>query len=155
MSKYICGKNSVKEALKNKVPIKKIYFSNKLNINLDSNIELKKISKHQLDKIASKTNHQGIIAEIEKFNYFNIKDIFEDKPQKILILDHIQDPYNFGAIIRTSNALGIKHIIIPKKRSIKVTPIVLKVSSGGQIGIKIIRVDSLNSIVDKLKNNNF
>ena len=69
----------------------------------------------------------------------------------VLVLDHIEDPHNLGAIIRTANAAGVKHIILPKERAAKVTPSVLKVASGGTVGLKIIRTGSLTDSIIKLK----
>lgn len=153
MSKYISGKNSVLEAIKSGLPIKKLYITNRVSMNTEGlDIEIK--TMQDLDKMV-RSNHQGYVAEIKEFNYYNISEILNDKPEKLLVLDHVQDPHNFGAIIRTANASGIKHIIIPKDRAVSVTPTVLKVASGGQIGIKIIRVDSLNSALINLKNNGF
>ena len=155
MSQFICGKNSVLEAIKNEIPIEKMYvINNKTKANFSYNFPVIVKSAHDLDKLV-KANHQGYVLKLKEFNYYNIDEIFKDKPNKILVLDHIQDPHNFGAIIRTANASGIKHIIIPKNRAVKITPTVLKVASGGQIGIKIIRVDSIYSQLQKMKNNGF
>lgn len=153
MSKYISGKNSVLEAIKSGLPIKKLYITNRVSMNTEGlDVEIK--TMQDLDKMV-RSNHQGYVAEIKEFNYYNISEILNDKPEKLLVLDHVQDPHNFGAIIRTANASGIKHIIIPKDRAVSITPTVLKVASGGQIGIKIIRVDSLHSALSNLKNNGF
>lgn len=156
MTKYICGRNSVLEAIENNLPIKRVIISEKMkNKNFENlGIKIEYMPLHKIDKLIS-ANHQGYVAELKEFNYFNIDEIYKDKPEKVLVLDHIQDPYNFGAIIRTANASGIKHIIIPKDRSVSITPTVLKVASGGQVGIKIIRVDSLQSTLKKMKDNQF
>ncbi|NQZ65777.1 MAG: 23S rRNA (guanosine(2251)-2'-O)-methyltransferase RlmB [Mycoplasmatales bacterium] len=153
MAEFICGKNSVLEAVKNKVKIKRIFVTKNVRGEF-GNIDVIVKTSHELDRMV-KANHQGYVAEIQEFNYYNIKEILKDKPKKILVLDHIQDPHNFGAIIRSANASGVKHIIIPKDRAVKVTPVVLKVSSGGAVNMKIIRVDSLFSSVKFLKNNQY
>lgn len=154
MSKYICGKNSVLEAIENNIPLKKIYISNRVTLKNNNEINVEVKTMNELSKL-TKANHQGYVAEIEEFTYYNIDEIRKDNPKKVLVLDHIQDPHNFGAIIRTANAAGIRHIIIPKDRAVKVTPTVLKIASGGQIGIKIIRVDSLYPSLKKLKDDSF
>ena len=71
------------------------------------------------------------------------------------MLDHIQDPQNLGAIIRSANAFSVKHIIIPKDRSASITPTVLTISSGGFNNIKIIKVASLFDAINQLKKNGF
>lgn len=151
MREYICGKNSVLDAIKSGVPIEKVYLVSKQTKEMIKGpFKVEIISKGEMDRM-TKLNHQGFLASLKEFNYWNISEIAKDKPEKVLILDRVQDPHNFGAILRSANASGIKHIIIPKDRAVKVTPTVLKVASGGQVDIKIIRVDSLFSEVKKLK----
>ena len=155
MREYICGKNTVLEAIVNDLPLETVYITNEnTKEKIKGPFTLKIISKKEMDKM-TKLNHQGFLATLKEFNYWNISEIEKDKPEKVLILDHIQDPQNFGAILRSANAAGVKHIIIPRERSPKVTPAVLKVASGGHIGMKIIRVDSLFNEVQKMKEQGF
>lgn len=154
MGKLIYGRNSVKDALENNLEITKLYVTERPHFNISNNVEVVIKTKRELDKMINE-NHQGFIAELKEFNYFSLESIFKDKPERVLILDHLQDPHNLGAILRSANAFGIKHIIIPKERSVRVTPTVLKVASGGFVGIKIILVGSLVDAVQKLKKNGF
>ncbi|MBN3534468.1 23S rRNA (guanosine(2251)-2'-O)-methyltransferase RlmB [Mycoplasma procyoni] len=150
MKKLICGKNSVQEAIENNFPIIKIYTNRPNEI---ANFEKSKIQLCDLLTLnkMTKENHQGFIAEIKNIDFFDLNTIFKDRPEKILILDHIQDPHNFGAIIRTANAAGVNHIIIPKDRAVDITPTVLKVSSGGFINMKFIKVSSISAAITKMK----
>ena len=152
MRQLICGKNSVLDAIKNKLPIKVIYTTRENELQFATKI--KKVNKNFLDKLTNE-NHQGFVAELESFHYQNLQSILEDKPQKVLVLDHIQDPHNLGSILRNANAFGIKHIVIPKKRSASINATVIKVSSGGYVGLKIIRVTSLMNAINVLKVNGF
>lgn len=157
MSKLlVCGKNSVLDAINNGWPIKKVWLQNNKNEELlvEKNIKYQVVDKQTLDLLTSE-NHQGFIAELNEFNYSNYDELIKDKPNLILILDHIQDPHNFGAIIRTANAAGVKHVIIPKDRSVEVNSTALKTSSGGFINMKIFRVNSIQSTIEKLKNDGF
>ena len=154
MSKYLSGKNSVLEGLQNEMPIKAVYLLKGNTIEVNKDIEIFYLNKDQMNKMVD-SRHQGYIAELKEFPFYNIESIFKDMPKRVLVLDHIQDPHNFGAILRTANAAGINHIIIPKNRTVGVTPTVLKVSSGGFVGMKIIRVDSLQATVKKLKDKMF
>ena len=106
---------------------------------------------HFLNKI-TKENHQGVIIDIYDYNYYGIDDIEGDF---ILILDHLEDPHNFGAIIRTCAAAGIKSIIIPKDRSVKVTDVVVKTSVGMIENVKIIMVNNIQNTINKLKDMNY
>lgn len=150
MGQLIYGKNSVIDALKSEIKIKNLYLLKPLNFKINNDIKVFIKTRNELDKLVNK-NHQGFIAEIEEFNYFSLQEIFKDQPKLVLILDHIEDPHNLGAIIRTANAAGVKHIILPKERAAKVTPAVLKVASGGTVNLKIIRVGSLTDSIIKLK----
>lgn len=152
MRELLCGKNTILDAIENKMPIKVIYTTrpNELKTDLDVRV----VDRQFLDKL-TRENHQGFVAELGEFNYYDLNEIFKDKPEKVLILDHVQDPRNLGAIMRSANAFGVKHIIIPKDRAAMVTPAALKVSSGGYVGLKIIRVTSLIDAVEKMKDNSF
>lgn len=153
MTKYIYGKNSVLDALKANYPIKKIYLLKGHDIKLNfKNVEY--LTNFELNKLIN-GNHQGYIAEIEEYKYYDLGSIFKDRAQFVLMLDHIQDPQNLGAIIRSANAFSVKHIIIPKDRSASITPTVLKISSGGFNNIKIIKVASLFDAINQLKKNDF
>lgn len=152
----LCGKNSVVDAFKNGYPIEKLILQNAQNKDIFKNskfpIEIR--SKYEIDKI-TKENHQGFLALIKDINYYGLDVLSKDKPSIILILDHIQDPHNLGAIIRTSNAAGIKHIVLPKDRTAAINSTVIKVSSGGFINMKFIRVNSISSTLTWLKKNDF
>ena len=100
-----------------------------------------------------KQNHQGIIIEREEYKYNNLEDILQE--EFIIILDHLEDPHNFGAIIRTCEAAGIKGIIIPKDRSVSVTDTVIKTSVGTTNFVKIVKVTNLVETIKKLKKHNF
>ncbi|TCG10530.1 23S rRNA (guanosine(2251)-2'-O)-methyltransferase RlmB [Mycoplasma todarodis] len=153
MGKLICGKNSVLDALENELPLSKVYLLKPLDRKIGNDIKVQITSKRELDKL-TKENHQGFIAELKEFNYFTLDDLLKDNPEKFLILDRVQDPHNFGAILRSANAFGIKHIVIAKDRQVEVTPTVLKVSSGGYVGVKIVRVDSMQTAIKKIKDAN-
>lgn len=154
MRELICGKNSVKAAITNKLAIKVIYTTKPHELIVEKTIDIKHVDKNFLDNL-TRENHQGFIAELKQFNYYDFEVIKRDKPQKILILDHIQDPRNLGAIIRSANAFGFKHIILPRARAAKLTLSALKVASGGFVDLKIIRVNSLSDIITKLKKQDF
>ena len=97
-------------------------------------------------------NNQGIIVEIDDFLYSDIEIIDDDF---VIILDHIEDPHNFGAIIRTAESMGVKNIIIPKDRSVVVNETVMKTSAGALNYVNIIRVTNLVNAINYLKDKGF
>lgn len=153
---FIGGKNVVKEVLNNDQKIIKAYiwdkFDDKSIIEDLSNrkINVKYVSKFELDKIDN-MNHQGIILDVPDFQYSSLKGILSNNNPFIVMLDHIEDPHNFGAIIRTCEAAGVDGIIIPKDRSVSVNSTVMKTSSGALSNIKICMVTNLNAAISELK----
>ena len=97
-------------------------------------------------------NHQGVVIDAFDYDYYTLKDIEGDL---VLILDHLEDPHNFGAIIRTCASVGIKSIIIPKDRSVGVTDVVVKTSVGTINYVKIIMVNNLVATIKTLQKEGF
>ncbi len=143
----VYGRNVLKELDKSK--IRKIYVSSKELIPLlqKDGLKYEYVPKERLDHLVS-GNHQGIVMDIYEYDYYTLDDIDSDF---IVMLDHLEDPHNFGAIIRTCEAAGIKNIIIPKDRSITVNDTVYKVSAGATSYVKVIMVSNLVNAINKLK----
>ena len=125
---------------KNDVEIKNFLKENKIHFVVTSNDVLNKMVKG---------NHQGVVIEREEFKYFELKDIQDE--EFLVILDHLEDPHNFGAIIRTAEAAGIKTIIIPKDRSVSVNDTVMKTSVGTTSNVKIVKVTNIAETIKKLQ----
>ncbi|MHA0272972.1 23S rRNA (guanosine(2251)-2'-O)-methyltransferase RlmB [Mycoplasma sp. 48589B] len=153
----IWGKNSVMDALNSNLNISKIYVNEAFkNFKVEKRqIEVEFVSKAVLDSMSNNANHQGYIVSIKSVNYSDIDRLVKNKPEIILVLDHIVDPQNLGAIIRTANAAGIKDIILPKDNAAEVNSTALKVSSGGFVGMNFYKVSSLSAVLTKLKNNSY
>lgn len=154
----VFGKNVAKEVIDSKKEIKKVYLSNNFDDEKiikyfeDNNIKINRMDKRILDQ-KFKGNNQGIALEIEDYKYLKIDDVLDTN--FLVMLDHLEDPHNFGAIIRTCEAAGVDAIIIPKKRSVEITSTVMKVSAGALNNIKIVEVSSLPQTIDKLKKYGF
>lgn len=152
---YITGKNAIREYLKNNTKIYKAYVNKNMKDELISELESKNISieyidKFKLDKISK--NNQGIIIKVDDYKYKDISDIDDDI---VVILDHLEDPHNLGAIIRTCEVAGIRNIIIPKDRSVSVNETVMKTSAGALNHINLIMVTNLTETMKKLKKDGF
>lgn len=155
----IYGKNVAKEKLQTNDKIKKIYLSNKFKDNdiltLIKNKDINPIllDTKDLDKLC-KGLHQGIILEVADIKTYTIEEVIPNitsEYKTVVILDHIEDPHNFGAIIRSSEAFGVDAIIIPNDRSVDITGTVVKSSVGTIDKVKIIKVTNLNNTIEKLK----
>lgn len=155
MALFIYGKNSVQEAIEQNIEISVVYTLSHLDFLKNKNFKVVICTKNELDKKVNFANHQGIVAETPDYNYADINYIIKQNPPVILVLDHVQDPQNLGAIIRTANAAGVKDIVIPKDRAAQITPAVLKVASGGIANMNIAKVASLFDFITKMKSENY
>lgn len=149
------GKNVAKEILVSNKHIKKIYLEDNFNdidiLSLieDRNITPNYLSTKEINRF-NKKRHQGIILEIDDFKYSPIEE-FDVTNGKLVILDHLEDPHNLGAIIRTVEAAGFTGIVIPKDRSVEVNYTAEKASSGAATYVKIAKVTNLKQSIDYLK----
>ena len=143
----VYGKNVLKELDKKK--IKKIFVSSKEVIPYlkSENLKYNVVPKARLDKMVN-GNHQGIVIDIFDYKYYTLDDLDSDF---VVILDHLEDPHNFGAIIRTCECAGIKNIIIPKDRSVLVNDTVVHISAGAIEHVNIIMVSNLVNAINTLK----
>ncbi len=154
----VYGRNVVNEILNGKTKIYKVFLDNNYKdeeiLNKIDKRGLKKfhIDKNKLDKMCGSSTNQGIAMDIEEFSYYDIKAIEEDdKANFVVMLDSLEDPHNFGAIIRTCECAGVDYIIIPRNRSVSVNSTVYKTSSGALSNVKIVEVVNLHNTIKKLK----
>lgn len=167
MEDIIFGKNSVTEALIsgereiNKILISKnIHGDSKLNkikeLAQERGIVFQFVAKEKFLPYA-KYNHQGVIAQISPIRYKDLDEFLEEVPpnSSLVILDGVEDSHNLGAIIRTCVCAGVSGIIIPSRRNVQVNAIVEKTSAGAINHIPIIKVNSLVSAVQRLKNSDW
>ncbi len=155
---YIYGKNVAKEKINSNEKINKIYISDKFNDKELFNIIKNKKIKYMIvpNKVLdSKVDglHQGIVIDVddvETFDFDYIKNIKRKNPL-VVMLDHLEDPHNFGAIIRTCECVGATNIIIPKDRSVTVNDTVVKVSVGAINYVKIILVSNIANAIERLQ----
>ena len=147
----VYGMNVLKELDKQK--IKKVFTSRKevCKYCSENKIKYELVDNHLLNKMCV-YNHQGVVIDAFDYDYYTLKDI---EGNLVLILDHLEDPHNFGAIIRTCASVGIKSIIIPKDRSVGVTDVVVKTSVGTINYVKIIMVNNLVATIKTLQKDGF
>lgn len=158
----VYGKNVINEILNNNTLVHKVFldnnFKDELLLNKINKRNLKKfhMDKNKLDKMCGNSANQGIAADVEDYKYLDIKVLENDKNSSfVVILDSIEDPHNFGAIIRTCECAGVDYIIIPRNRSVSVNSTVYKTSCGAVANVKIIEVVNLTNTIIKLKDLGF
>ncbi len=116
-------------------------------------IKVNRVPRPKLDKVHQ--NNQGIVAEVSGYPYSDVLEILERADGElpfILMLDSLQDPQNFGTLIRTAEALGVHGVVIPSARTVDVTPAVVNASSGASEHMLIAQAN-LSQTIDALKDN--
>ena len=157
---YVYGKNVVNDVIKNHKKINKAYlYKNSKEFDLinylnKNNVKTKFLEKYEMDKIVEGL-HQGIILDIDDYEYVDIDELINLENPLLIILDHLEDPHNLGAIIRTCEAAGVDGIIIPKDRSVEVNGTVYKTSVGTVETVKIARVTNIVNTINDLKKQGF
>lgn len=161
---YIAGKNPVLEALRSGREINKLWINEGvkktgikevLDLARERGIIVQFVPKKKLDQLTN-SNHQGIVASVASYKYAELDDLFKKAEEKnedpfFLILDELEDPHNLGSIMRTADAVGAHGIIIPKRRSVGLTAVVAKASTGAIEHVPVVRVTNLAQTVDVLK----
>lgn len=163
MTQYIYGKNTVLEALKGDKNISKIYLLQKeqafIELARKRKIEIEMVDKQFFYEAVGKEVHQGVIAVIQEFQYFEVSQILKaipkDKTPLLVVLDGVQDPHNLGAILRTCDAIGVDGVIIPKNRSVQLNATVAKVSTGAISHVKVAKVTNITRTLEDLKKEGF
>lgn len=164
--KLIKGRNSVYEALRagNTVDRIVILFENQNKPEFRAILELARKKRVRIQTVQKdffeKEEHdhaQGILAYDVQENLSDISTILQNAEEfpMVVMLDHIEDPHNMGAIIRSAETLGAKAIIFAKDRQCQLTPAVMQASAGAANHIPLIRVTNLAQTLDKLKDAGF
>jgi len=119
-------------------------------------LPITEVSPARLQTIAGAVSHQGVAARVSAYPLVDVADLFEaaksvDRPPFLLLLDHIVDTHNLGAIIRTAVCAGVDAVIIPKDRSARPSPDVSKVSAGALEYMRVAQVNNIVRVVKTLK----
>ena len=155
----VYGRNVAKDLLKKRKTIKRIFlqdnFDDKEIIPLieKNKIDVQYKSKKEIDHLANGV-HQGIILDIPDYQYKSLDEVINNS-NFIVMLDHLEDPHNVGAIIRTCEAAGVDGIILPTDRQVQINSTVMKTSAGTLDNVNIVSVTNVANTIDKLKKAGF
>jgi len=113
-------------------------------------------SARELGRLAQGQRHQGVVAAVATYSYPAFDELLQriadtEIAEWILILDGVVDPGNFGALLRTAESAGVRHIVIPKDRSADVNPLVVKASAGAAHHLNIYKVTNIRRAMQQLK----
>ncbi|MBQ8509347.1 MAG: 23S rRNA (guanosine(2251)-2'-O)-methyltransferase RlmB [Clostridia bacterium] len=161
----VCGRNAVLELLKSGRSVDKLFVrkgDREGSITLivaealNRGIPVIEVDKAKIDSLAPGMQHQGVVAMAASKEYVTVDEILaiaKEKGEKplIVIADEIADPHNLGAIIRCAEGAGAHGLIIPKRRSTGLTPVVEKASAGALAHLAIAKVPNISTAIDELK----
>jgi len=163
MSPYIYGVQPVRELLRHRPEqVEQIIISRDqahseeiIQLASQAGIKIKFLPRHELEHLTGSQDHQGIAASAPLPEIFALEDLLErtaDRSDSLLIfLDQIEDPQNLGAIIRSAECSGADGVIIPERRSAKITPAMIKAGAGALEWIPLAVVTNLARAVEKVK----
>lgn len=162
----IYGRHPVLEAFESKTEIEQLWVldSDEAGGALEgivhrartSGIQVHFVPRVALDRKSNGGNHQGVVAEVAPYRYYDPDYIVRRATDRgelpfILILDHLKDVHNFGAVLRTAEAAGMHGVIIPERRSVSVTATVYKTSAGAVNYVPIAQVTNLARTMRELR----
>ncbi len=166
---FIGGRQPVLEALRgSRLLLQKVYVQESARGRVieeikraaaERNIPLKHVPRDELDQKAEEQSHQGVIALTQPYRYLEVEELLESAQRSrlsgsypfVLILDHLQDPYNFGSLLRSASCFGVGGVIIPSDRACGVTPVVFKASAGALAHVPVARAVNLHREIARLK----
>lgn len=168
---YLAGRNAAKEMLESdasrvvKVMLSKTAaapFAREVReLAKQADVPVQVVPPQRLNMQLPNVNHQGILVQISPVEYIDVHDLLSTiaptlddvrtiKPI-VLVLDHIQDPYNFGAILRSAVAAGAAGVIIPDRDAVPVNSTVMKTSAGAATKIPVARTSHLGNVIEEMK----
>lgn len=168
---YIYGKKPVEEQLmRNPENVMRVFVSDKMAAKdggfqelrafaKDNRIPINPVTKMKIQDYVGDVNDQGVIALLKRPEYVEFDEWFDgiDKESMpcVLVLDHVEDTHNFGAILRTAAAAGIAGVIVAKDRQAPINGTVYKTSAGALTHVPVIRVSNINQAISRLKEAHF
>jgi 23S rRNA (guanosine2251-2'-O)-methyltransferase len=119
-------------------------------------VAVRNLAAEQVDRLAGRGVHNGVIAEISEQGYADFDDVIASEATKfVLILDSITDPQNLGAILRVADGFGVQLVVIPEHDSVGLTPVAVKASAGASEWVPMAQVTNLARAIEALQKGGF
>ncbi|RYM04800.1 23S rRNA (guanosine(2251)-2'-O)-methyltransferase RlmB [Sporolactobacillus sp. THM7-7] len=160
---WIIGRHPVAEAIRSGREINKVWLNKEgrgmgplLDLVKANGISVQFVPRKKLDQLTRSGRHQGVVASVAAYRYSGIADLFNLAKARgevpfFMMLDNVEDPHNVGSVLRTADASGCHGVIISKRRSPGLTPVVAKASTGAIEHVPVVRVANLAAAMDELK----
>lgn len=165
------GRNAVAEALRARMPLKRIAISSTPEpggagpiaeierLARTAKVRVERVPKRDLDRLSERGAHQGVIAEASSYQFSSLTDIIAATARAdsalVVVLDHVTDPGNLGAIARTAEVVGAAGLVVPKKRSAAITPAAWKAAAGALAHVAIAQEANVVQSLGRLKEAGF
>ena len=159
---WVVGRNPVLEALLAELPVKTAYLAEGverddrlrdiLKYAAGNSIALLQVSRGELDRLTGGATHQGVALQLPDYEYADLSELLDDPPapgDRLVACDQITDPHNLGAIIRSAAAFSSRGVIIPARRSARLTPAAWKASAGAAARLPVAQVTNLNRALEE------
>lgn len=164
VASLVYGRHPVLETLRAEVPVRRLLLAEGIRSTgpireirrraQDRGATIQYVPRKTLDQ-AVRARHQGVVAEVAPYEYAEFTTLLGENrtghPPLVLLLDCLQDVQNFGVLLRSAEAVGVHGVIIPKRRSVTVTPAVYRTSAGAVHYLKIARVPNLVGAIKELQ----
>lgn len=162
----VWGRNAVLEALRAGRPLRRLLVAQQLTATgslgevlaeaRSSGVPVQRVPREALDRLCNSTRHQGVAAAALAHEYATLDDVLAEatrrgEPPFVLVLDSLQDPQNFGSLLRTAEAVGTHGVVIPKHRAVGLTAAVARTSAGAIEHLKVAQVTNVSRTLDELK----
>lgn len=165
MSELIEGRNAVLEALRSGLPLERVIIAEGLRpdavvdevrrLASEAGVAVEDAPRTALDRMSVRRAHQGVAALARPFAYADLSEVLgrlRERPDSlVVVLDHVTDPGNLGAVIRSVEVAGGDAVVIPRERAASVGPVVHKASAGAASHLPVVRVGSIGHALEALK----
>ena len=163
----LAGPHAILEAIRAGRVIKRLYISNErgtrtgpvnelLTEAQERRIFVNYVDKLEVQRLSPIENHQGVVAIVEGKAGVDLDELLlhldaVSEPALVLVVDSLQDPQNFGVLLRSAEGAGVAGVVIPRHRAVGLTPAVAKTSAGASEHLMIADVANLRQAIDALK----
>lgn len=158
---WVAGRNPVLEALEAGLPVLTAYIADGaerddrlreiLRFAADHSLNMLQVTRNELDRLTGGAVHQGVALRLPEYEYAHPDDVMNDaldaEAGLVVALDHITDPRNLGAVIRSAAAFGAQGVVIPERRSAQMTAAAWKTSAGAAARTPVARATNLNRVL--------
>jgi 23S rRNA (guanosine2251-2'-O)-methyltransferase len=156
----IYGRNAVIEALRGQRNLYRLWVAEGIRederttviteLAGERKVPIERVPREMLDDFTRGANHQGVGMEAGEYQYVELAEVIGNKGT-VLVLDHLQDPQNFGTLLRAAEAAGVAGVIIPEDRAVAVTPAVVNASAGAVEHLLVAATPNLPRALEDLK----